>query len=91
MTHDEQMAFDAQIHAHRSPSGPVNESDRPHYPADPRYDLSDENVAGLIDALTYSSYRHNREISPEVTPERWRKVFGPSTDAMEQKYQGEKR
>ena len=54
-------------------------------------DLSDEDIAELIDSLTYSSYRHNREISPEVTPERWRKVFGPSTDAMEQKYQGEKR
>ena len=54
-------------------------------------DLSDEDMAELIDSLTYSSYRHNREISPEVTPERWRKVFGPSTDAMEQKYQGEKR
>ena len=54
-------------------------------------DLSDADIAELIDSLTYSSYRHNREISPEVTPERWRKVFGPSTDAMEQKYQGEKR
>ena len=54
-------------------------------------DLSDEDMAELIDSLTYSSYRHNREISPEVTPERWQKVFGPSTDAMEQKYQGEKR
>ena len=32
--------------------------------------------ADIVDYLTYSSYAHNRRISPEVTPERWARIFG---------------
>ncbi len=32
--------------------------------------------AEIVDYLTYASYAHNRRISPEVTPERWARIFG---------------
>lgn len=41
----------------------------------------------LIDRLTYINYAHNRTISPSVSVERWRKAYGPTTDAMEEQYQ----
>lgn len=47
------------------------------------------NPAALIDYLTYRSYAHNREISPHITPERWRAIFS-NVDAMEQEYQAER-
>lgn len=43
----------------------------------------------LVDELTYINYRHNRQISPHVSPERWAKVYGPTSKAMETRYQGE--
>lgn len=43
----------------------------------------------VIDELTYISYAHNRDTS-NVTPESWKKVYGPSVDAMEARYQAEK-
>ena len=43
----------------------------------------------IIDHLTYSSYAHNRDLSPDVSPERWAKLFGPSSAAMERRYQQE--
>lgn len=45
--------------------------------------------AGLMDYLTYCSYRHNRKISPEITPEQWGKLFGP-TEAFELRFQKER-
>lgn len=47
-----------------------------------------ENEKNLIDHLTYSSYRHNRNISPNITPEQWKSIFS-NADEMEKKYQEE--
>lgn len=41
----------------------------------------------IIDELTYISYAHNREIAPHISPERWRKLYGQRTEAMEARYQ----
>jgi len=43
----------------------------------------------LIDELTYRNYEHNRRISPHVSPKRWAKSYGPSTEAMEERFQRE--
>lgn len=43
----------------------------------------------LVDQLTYLNYAHNRTISPNVTPERWEKVYGPGVWEMEEQYQRE--
>lgn len=53
---------------------------------------SKEKLDNLIDYLTYCNYRYNRDISPHITPEQWKTVF-PSdvVDAMEKKYQEEKK
>lgn len=40
----------------------------------------------IIDTLTYISYAHNRMLSPEISPERWEKVYGPTAE-MEQRFQ----
>lgn len=42
----------------------------------------------LVDHLIYMSYRHNRKLSPEITPEMWARIFGP-TEAMEAQFQQE--
>lgn len=39
-----------------------------------------------IDDLTYRSYAHNRQLAPDISPERWAKVF-PNVAAMEERYQ----
>ena len=44
----------------------------------------------IVDELTYRSYAFNRQRSPEITPERWEKVFGPSAARMEEKFQNER-
>jgi hypothetical protein len=43
----------------------------------------------LMDELTYSNYRYNRVLSPEITPERWERVYGPSAKEMEARFQKE--
>ena len=43
----------------------------------------------IVDELTYRSYAYNRERSPEVSPERWEKVFGPQAKQMEMRLQAE--
>lgn len=42
----------------------------------------------IIDELTFRRYAHNRMRAPEVSPERWAKIFtnGP---AMEERFQRE--
>lgn len=47
--------------------------------------MSPESV---VDYLTYANYRHNRNIAPHVTPERWAKIY-PGAAALEAKYQAE--
>lgn len=44
----------------------------------------------VIDHLTYASYKHNRDISPEVPPARWVTIYGPNATAMEAQYQKDK-
>lgn len=46
-------------------------------------------ILELVDELTYRNYAHNRRISPGVTPERWAKAYGPTSVAMEARYQAE--
>ncbi len=45
-------------------------------------------IHGLIDELTYSCYKYNRQRSPDITPDRWRCCFS-NVEALEQKYQQE--
>ena len=42
----------------------------------------------LVDALTYASYKFNRMRSPEITPERWAKIY-PQAEHLEAHYQAE--
>lgn len=42
----------------------------------------------LIDTLTYSCYRHNRNLFPGISPARWKRVFD-DVDVMEARYQDE--
>jgi len=44
----------------------------------------------LRDRLVFINYAANRDHCPEVTPERWKKVYGPEVDEMEKRYQAEK-
>lgn len=43
---------------------------------------------GFISTLTYANYRHNRQRSPDISPEHWSKIYGDTT-RMEQRYQRE--
>lgn len=47
------------------------------------------NPADVISWLTYCSYREQRRISPDVSPEAWEKVFGTQTKKLEEYYQRE--
>ena len=42
-----------------------------------------------VDRLNYASYAHNRRVFPNVSPERWEKVFGPQVKEMEKKFQAQ--
>jgi len=44
----------------------------------------------LIDELTYTNYKYNRDRSPEITPEQWKVVYGGRITKMEARYQHEK-
>ena len=37
---------------------------------------TDKLIAEAIDHLTYSSYAHNRGLSPEIEPARWGLIYG---------------
>lgn len=52
-------------------------------------DLEVDSAERLVDELVYSSYRHNRTITPVTTPAQWREIFGAQTDALEARYQKE--
>lgn len=47
-------------------------------------------VLGIFDYLTYVSYANNRDSAPDITPNSWKKVYGPEVDSMEARYQAEK-
>ena len=45
----------------------------------------------MVENLIYAAYRHNRELSPHVEPERWGAAFhGYDVAAMEERYQHER-
>lgn len=44
---------------------------------------------GLIDELTYSSYAHNRDVAPHITPASWARVY-PKAAELEARYQAER-
>lgn len=46
-------------------------------------------VWDVLDNLTYASYRSNRLDNPEVTVERWTKLYGSDTPRMEERFQAE--
>ena len=55
-------------------------------------ELTQSGVVEMIDHLTYANYKHNRKLSPEITPEQWAKYGGfpkGSVEKMEVKFQKE--
>jgi hypothetical protein len=46
------------------------------------------DLVAVVDNLIYASYRANRLLSPEVTPERWAYLY-PSIEEMEERFQKE--
>ena len=42
----------------------------------------------LVDELTYANYAHNRQRSPDLTPEQWTKVYS-NVYQLEARYQQE--
>jgi hypothetical protein len=52
--------------------------------------METKTIPQIIDYLTYCSYRFNRLNSPDISPERWSKIFS-NVEAMEVKIQLEKR
>lgn len=47
------------------------------------------DLTSTVDRLTFASYAHNRRVFPQVSPERWEKVFGPQVKEMEIQFQAE--
>lgn len=45
----------------------------------------------VIADLNYRSYAYNRTEAPHITPDSWKKVYGPEVDEMEMRYQVEKK
>lgn len=45
----------------------------------------------IISELTYISYVTQREEAPDITPERWARIYGKSVNFMETRYQAERR
>jgi hypothetical protein len=48
------------------------------------------NPQQFVAELTYVSYRYNRDLAKEFSLERWARMYGPETAAMEQRYQAER-
>ena len=42
----------------------------------------------VVDYLTYANYAHNRRLSPEISPERWAKIY-PDAAKLEAKFQAD--
>ena len=47
-----------------------------------------EEAHSIADELIYSSYRYNRQRSPNITPAQWGLAF-PNIEALETRYQAE--
>lgn len=52
-------------------------------------DPTKQSPASIVDELTYSNYAFNRRRSPQITPERWARVFGAQSAALEARFQAE--
>lgn len=48
------------------------------------------NALEVFCDLTYINYAANRDAAPQITPQSWKKVYGPEVDLMEERYQAEK-
>lgn len=48
------------------------------------------SVATILDELTYRSYAYNRDIAPDIAPERWARLFADA-EALERRYQSERK
>lgn len=49
-----------------------------------------DSSAQLVSDLTYLNYAHNRRISPDVSPERWARIYGADkVNSMEARFQSE--
>ncbi len=44
-------------------------------------------MESLASELVYRNYRHNREQSPNTSPQQWVKVFGAQVEQLEERYQ----
>ena len=42
----------------------------------------------VVDFLTYANYAHNRSLSPEISPERWAKIYSDASK-LEAKFQAD--
>ena len=50
-------------------------------------DANKMSATDIVDYLTYCNYKHNRLTQPDVTPEQWATVYGPTTLDMETRFQ----
>lgn len=48
--------------------------------------MSGLNLAQVIEELRYVNYAANRDACPAITPESWKKVYGPEVDEWEPRY-----
>lgn len=49
------------------------------------------NMRQMLGALLYDNYRAQRLRTPEIEPDRWRKVYGDAVDSMELQFQNEQK
>ncbi len=53
------------------------------------FDLSRQSTQDILDELTYIDYAHNRRVAPDVPPDRWQRIYGPTVKHMEARFQAE--
>ncbi len=50
---------------------------------------TNKEIHGFIDELTYICYKYNRQRSPDISPERWGKIFA-NVNTLEHRYLNDK-
>jgi hypothetical protein len=45
-----------------------------------------QQLIEAVDELTYRNYKFNRDISPDVSADRWKKIYGAQSGPMEARY-----
>jgi len=48
-----------------------------------------DKYTDFVDELTYRNYAANRSYAPDISPERWAKVYGEKSAEFEVRYQTE--